>query len=264
MNRKMKNSPDGYFSTTIEKGLKLLSLFSDVRPNISQVDISKELGINHTSAFRYVSTLVQIGYLKKDPQTKRLSPSLKSIVLCNNLIRSFDFLGSIRSLVDEVFQNINQTIGVALINEDKLSVIYRREAEETFIYKLPTVHTEWNILAIGKAYMSNLPYEELKQVIEKLPMERKTTKSIVSRKKLLEEIKKTKKRGYAIANEEYTEGLLAIGAPLIYEEKHCVGAVSIDFSTIKHTIDQIEREYADEIINLANAISEIIPINLTY
>ena len=257
----MKNSPDGYFSTTIEKGLKLLSLFSDVRPDISQAEIAKELGINHTSAFRYVNTLVQIGYLKKDPQTKRLSLSLKSIILCNNLIRSFNFLGSVRSIVDEVFQDINKTIDVALINDDELSVIYRKEAEETFIYKFPTVLTEWNTLSIGKAYMSKLPPGELKQVIKKLPMKKRTANSIVSREKLLDEIKKTKKRGYAIANEEYTEGLLSIGAPLVSKEGHSVGSVCIDFSTIKDTIDQIEREYADVIINLAGALSKIIPVS---
>ena len=260
MNQKNKNPSDGYFSTTIEKGLKLLSLFSDVRPEISQVEISRELGINHTSAFRYVNTLVQLGYLKKDPQTKRLSPSLKSIVLCNNLIRSFNFLGSVRTLVDEVFKAHNITIDVALIDGDTLSVIHRREAEETFIYKFPTVLQVWNTLSIGKAFMSGLPPAELKQTIDRLPMEKKTKNSIVSRKKLQGEIKKSKQRGYAIANEEYTEGLLSIGAPLINEEKHCVGAISFDFTTIKFTIDKIEGEYAEILLTLAKEISKIIPV----
>ena len=66
----MSGPSDPYFSKTIEKGLVILSLFDRNHPHISLVEISRKLGINKTSTYRFVNTLVQLNYIKKSPETK--------------------------------------------------------------------------------------------------------------------------------------------------------------------------------------------------
>ena len=97
----MKEVPESYFSKTIEKGLRILNLFNQGRTRLSLKMISEEIGINKTSAFRYINTLVQLGYLKKDPQTKLLEIGPKAVYLSYTITKSFNLLQIIKPLVDE-------------------------------------------------------------------------------------------------------------------------------------------------------------------
>ncbi|MCP4627546.1 MAG: hypothetical protein GY850_29130 [bacterium] len=48
------------------------------------------------------------------------------------------------------------------------------------------------------------------------------------KEKILKDIKLTRNRGYSINDEEYVEGLICIGAPLMnFRENTVVGAVSL-------------------------------------
>ena len=52
-----------YFSKSLEKGLKILSLFNRENPVMTQSRIAKTLDLNMTSTYRYINTLVELGYL---------------------------------------------------------------------------------------------------------------------------------------------------------------------------------------------------------
>ena len=82
----------------------------------------------------------------------------------------------------------------------------------------------------------------------------------MNKPELLTEIKKTRKRGHALSEEEYLPGLIAIGAPLrdpVTGEG--VGAVSFDFSVLQHDARRIETEFAEKIVETAETLSELLP-----
>ena len=57
-------SENQYFSTSLEKGLKILSLFTKESPALTQSEISRTIGLNMTSTYRFVNTLVKPGFHK--------------------------------------------------------------------------------------------------------------------------------------------------------------------------------------------------------
>ena len=89
----------------------------------------------------------------------------------------------------------------------------------------------------------------------------KTKHSITDKETLLKDLEITRKRGYAINNEEYIIGAISIAAPFInMETKRAYGAVSLGFTAFEHNQADIERDYANTVCNLAKEISQIIPI----
>lgn len=253
----MPQEKDEYFSKTLAKGLKVLSLFNEQTPVRTQTEISKTLGINITSTYRLINTLVQLGYLQKDAKSKKLRLGLGALGLASTMVRTFDVNRLIKSLVDEVHDRHNVTIDVALVVEDALSIVYRREAEATLTYRLPSVSRAWHTTSLGKAYLAFLPQDVLLAKLDTLALERKTPKSITTRKKLMDELKTVRERGYSLADEEFLPGLITIGAPLMNADKgEAVGAVSFDFSTIQHTVDSMVREYSNLVLQLSRNISE--------
>lgn len=251
-----------YFSKSLEKGLRILSLFNQDRISCTQSDISKLTGINMTSTYRFVNTFVELGYLQKHPETKRLKLGSKAISLGHGLLRGFDFLQMIKPIVDETCNRHQITMDVALRDTDALMIIYRREIRNALPYQLPTVIKDLNSTALGKAVLAFLPEQEQTAVINSLSFENKTGRTIIDREQLSGELALIKKRGYSINNEEFVPGLLALGAPLINAGTNKVaGAICFDFLRTKTSLSEIKKEYTELIIQLSQKISKFLPIS---
>ncbi|RLB44053.1 MAG: hypothetical protein DRH12_01150 [Deltaproteobacteria bacterium] len=249
-----------YFSTSLEKGLKILSLFDTETRRLTQTEISKLLSLNLTSTFRFVNTLVELGYLEKNPRTKEISLGIRAVALCANIIRSSDELELIKKIVDEVYDKHNITIDVAFVVDNSLMRAYQRQAKETLTYYLPAVaRNSFHNTSIGKSYLSTLPAETLKQLVGNIDFVARTDKTITDKDQLLEEIEITRQRGYAICVEEYLRGLITIGAPLInLDTGKGLGGVSFDFSTLQTDAEEMESKYSGLIVKLAASISKVL------
>lgn len=247
-----------YFSKSLEKGLRVLSLFDHNNKVLTQSEIARKLDLNMTSTYRYINTLVEMGYLVKNEKTKGICPSAQCLVLCNNLFRATGHLKMIREIVDHVHRLHNISIEVAFAVGNSLVRIYNREADETFTYSLPaSTENSLHTTALGKAYLSTFSDEQLGERIRSMELVARTPKTIVDRDSLLKEILTAKTKQFATTEEEYLPGLLAIAAPLYDPVSGAgVGAVSFDFSTMQHIGGEIEEKYAELVQETASKLSE--------
>lgn len=251
-----------YFSKSLEKGLKILALFNRETPALSQTEIARIIGLNMTSTYRYINTLVEMGYLEKDESTRIVRPSIFCLAFCNNLMRATDHNRLIKALVDDIHGRYNMTIDVALSVDDDMMRIYHREAADTLTYSLPDFTRNClHNTALGKAFLSSLTEEELNTRLPRLQMTAKTEKTITDREALKKQLLQAKARKYAMTVEEFLPGLIAIAAPLINPHtSKGIGAVSFDFSVLQRNPEEVEAQYASLIIDLAARISATIPI----
>ncbi|MGD2272816.1 MAG: IclR family transcriptional regulator, partial [Desulfobacterales bacterium] len=180
----MVNQPNKYFLSTLEKGLRVLNLFDQDRTILSLNEISKLVGTDKTSAYRLVNTLVQLGYLKKDPRSKLLRLGTQSFCLAQNFLQGFDLIQVIRPAIDDIFDEHNLTIDSALLDGDRLFVIYRRQARNTIAFRFPSPDRELFSTALGKAVLAFLPQTELLQIIDNKPLRRWTKNSITKKEEL--------------------------------------------------------------------------------
>ena len=255
----MADTNDQYFSKTLDKGLRVLALFNEQNPVHSQTEISKLLGINMTSTYRLINTLVQLGYLQKDKETKKLRLGLTSLALAATHLRTFDVHRVIRSLVDDVHEKHGVTVDVALVVDNALMIVYRRAGDGTLTYRLPSVNRSWHTTSLGKAYLAFQDEPAREEKISQLSLEQKTPNSIVTRDRLLDELAETRQRGYAISNEEFLVGLITMGAPLLSPETGlAIGAVSFDFLTIQQTVASMARDFSKPLLTLARDLSQAI------
>jgi len=249
-----------YFSKIIDKGLRILSLFTPETTNLSLKDIALKTRINPTSTFRFVETLIQLGYLKKDPRTKLVKLGPMALALSHNIIKSFDMLQIVKPHIDEAFEKLNVTIDSAVVDGGRLVLLYRREAKDTLTFALPLVSPHIHCSALGKAYLSGLSEAELSRFLDGLMLTAKTPHTLTSRAAVLADLRRARQRGYVVNNEEYVLGLVSIGAPLINEDGVVLGALSFDVSTVQFTAAEAEKRLAPAVLKLAAALKPALPL----
>jgi DNA-binding IclR family transcriptional regulator len=249
-----------YFSKIIDKGLRILTLFTPEATSLSLKDITLKTGINPTSTFRFVETLIQLGYLNKDKRTKLIKLGPMALALSHNIIKSFDILQIIKPYIDDAFERYNITIDSAIIEDQRLVLLYRREAKDTLTFTLPLLSPHIHCSALGKAYLSALPEDDLIRILDGLTLTRRTPFSLASKSAVLADLRKARARGYAVNNEEYILGLISLGAPLVNKDGEVLGAVSFDVSTAQFTLEQARKRFAPAVVRLAKEIQPSLPL----
>ena len=167
-----------YFSKIIEKGFRILGLFTPETTSLSLTDIARQTRINPTSTFRFVETLVQLGYLRKDARAKLIKLGPMALALSYNIIKSFDVLQIVKPAVDEAFERHNVSIDTAVTEHGRLVLLYRREVKDTLTFTLPFVSSDLQCSALGKAYLAALPDKELRALLDGMTFVRRTVRSL--------------------------------------------------------------------------------------
>ena len=250
---------DKYFSKTVEKGLSILSLFDRDHSTRSLTEISQITGINKTSVYRFVNTLVELGYLRKNSSNRLIRLGPRAFVLGQNFFHGFDLLQGVKPIIDKTSIQHNVSIDSALLHRHSLISLYRRELPNLIYFRLPLLMEDLHARALGKAILANLGEKDLSGFLKPLRLKRLTPKTITSKDELMKELVATRNRGYSINNEEYLLGLVCIGAPLInFNTQAVAGAVSLDFPAAEFPLGIIERNYTGILTKLASELSAII------
>ena len=113
---------------------------------------------------------------------------------------------------------------------------------------------------LGKAYLSSLPDELIAEKIDAMVLSPRTERTVVDKRALMAEMKRIKRRGYALCDQEYLSGLISIGAPLFDPVGgKGLGAVSFDFSVLEHDAETIRAKYGKMIRETARSLSGLMP-----
>jgi len=255
----MTNGANTYFSSTLEKGLIILSLFDRDHPSRRLSEISRITCINKTSVFRYVNTLVKMGYLRKSENNRLIRLGPKAFVMGHHFFHGFDILQSVKPIIDKTFLDHKVSIDSALLHGQILISLYRREMPNLIYFRLPLMMEDLYARAMGKAVLAKIEPGEFDQIMAEIQITKLTPKTLSSKQKIIKDIEMTRNRGYSVNNEEYVEGLICIGAPIMnYREKTIVGAVSLDFPTSEYSLDTIQKQYPGVLTKLASEVSEAV------
>ncbi len=255
----MPNKNESYYSKTLEKGLTILGLFDRDHQNRGLSEMARLTGINKTSTYRLVNTLVKLGYLRKSTNNKALRLGPRAFVLGHHFFHGFDIFQSVKPIIDKTFLEQKISIDSALLHGRTLISLYRREMPNLIYFRLPLIMDELYARAMGKAVLSKLDPDEVSNIIEEIQLKKLTPKTLLDKEEILKNIELTRNRGYSINNEEYVEGLICLGAPLMnFRNNTVVGAVSLDFPTSEYTLDSIKQNFLGVLTKLASELSEAV------
>jgi len=107
--------------------------------------------------------------------------------------------------------------------------------------------------ASGKAILAFLPPETLERILEG-GISKHTIRTIVNKEDLIENLRLTRERGYAISLEEYEDGINAIAVPIFDKENYPIASISVAGPAFRHTKKHME-EIAPILKTTANYVS---------
>ncbi|MCS6873336.1 MAG: IclR family transcriptional regulator [Pyrinomonadaceae bacterium] len=203
-------------SRAVARALSILELVAESRSGLRNSDLSRRLKIPKSSASYILRELERRDYLRRDRNGKyRLGLKLMSLV--SSAAIHFDVREAAKPVMEEFLKKSHlPEVHLAVLDNGRAVYIEKIEDESSFIkmdiwvgHRLP-VHTT----AIGKALVAFLPKEEILKILTTRGMEKKTRRTITSPQKFLVEIEKVRRAGFAVDNEENSEGVRCVASPI--------------------------------------------------
>jgi DNA-binding IclR family transcriptional regulator len=105
-----------------------------------------------------------------------------------------------------------------------------------------------------------LPEERVVEIIEYHGLPQQSPKTITDPDDLLAELATIREQGYALDDEERTEGLRCIGAPVHNADNEVLGAISVSAPISRMQNERIEEELPERVLSAVN----LIELNMTY
>jgi len=212
----------------LERGLAILELLAQSPGGMTLAEINGVMMVPTASVFRIATALEQLGYLHRDPATKKFTLTRKPLLLGQPR-------GSGRGLVEASIESMRsvrtatgETAQLCCLIEEHCVVLEQLPSLHPFKYIVdlgsrPPVYCT----APGKAMLAFLPTADRDVLLNRLQLTRHTPRTITSRAVLESELAKVRSLGYAVDHGEHFEGIHCVAAPLLDGQQCTIGAITI-------------------------------------
>ena len=244
----------GTYIRSIGRAIKILEALNN-KTKLGITEISKMLTIPKSTTHDIVTTLEKEGILEKDPENNKYYLGIKLFELGDRARENFELRNVAIPYLKELNETFDETVHLTVPENGEVLYIECFESTKRLrTYSVIGVRAPMHCTAVGKAILAFLPDKEVTKIIEK-GLQKFTNNTITKKEKLLEELKKIRKNGYAIDNIEHEEGVRCVGAPIRDNSGYPVASISISGPSQRIT-DELIPQLAFHIIKIANSISE--------
>ena len=139
-----------------------------------------------------------------------------------------DLHEAVSGLLETLRNRTGETVQVAVLDGREVVYVERIDSPHTLRLFLEVGRRNWaHSTGTGKALLAYLPEDELRAVLDGWDMPALTPYTITDRARLLEELKETRRRGYALNLNESEVGVLSVSAPIRDRSGRVVAALSV-------------------------------------
>ncbi|WP_276256294.1 IclR family transcriptional regulator [Halomontanus rarus] len=216
--------------------------------------IKEELDIPRSTAYIYLKTLEELGYLKKKEGEYFIG--LKFLKHGGYARQNVDIYQIARHEIDKLAEETQAVATIGCEDDGLRALLYRTEAGEAVSDNPPTgEYTKMHWTALGKALLSQKSDAEIKAVVDRYGLPKATEQTHTDLDSLMEDIEQIRSRGYSIDNNERSRGVKAIATPVaIHDDLFENIAISVAGPTSKFTEDRIQNELSTMLQETANVI----------
>ncbi|GHA48860.1 IclR family transcriptional regulator [Amylibacter ulvae] len=244
------------FVGSVEKCFFVLNAFHQSKRPLSLTEVALKTGLGKSAAQRFCYALVEMGYLEREADSRRMFPSAKLMEFSYTFLRS----DPVNTLAAPHLLRARETCGQAV------NLALPMDQDVIYVARLPSFHSSivspivggrapMFCTASGRAYLSTLPDKERAKILKESDIRNLTPHTITDNAEILRRINDVSNKGYTIAVQECIIGEISIGAPIFGAGRQGVGAINICVTMPNWTVERVEAELAPIICQTAHDIT---------
>lgn len=207
-----KTNTEG-FVRTFARGLQVLEALGNSASGMTINSLVTETGLSRSVITRYLSTLMELDYVRL--KERNYAPTPKVLSLGLSYLYSLPFWRQAQFELEELSQKIKQSCAMAILDDNDIVYVVRvpsyriLRAGPTLGSRLPA-----NVVSMGRAILAESDEEVVKHFFSTAPLKRLTSHTLTDKAALQQELKSVFSKGYAWVEGELDETICGLAVAL--------------------------------------------------
>jgi DNA-binding IclR family transcriptional regulator len=207
--------------------LHVMDCFLDV-PTLGIKQIMDATGFTRNRVMRLTGTLVHKGYLALDEASRAYSLGTKIISLSKVYEPHQEIVMQVKPVLKQIAYHTGESVSFYIREGFDRVVLVRQEGTQAIRYTVSEgQRMDLHAGAGGKVLLAFASDDVVSSFLSKRTMEKHTQQTITTKKKLLAELKKIQKQGFASSRGERVPDAYAIAAPVFDAAGGLIGALGV-------------------------------------
>ena len=211
---------------SLERGLRLVETVALHGGTTSLAEAARRTGLHRSTAHHLLQTLVSLGYLKQDADSRGYQLAAKPFQLTGQTWSPERLADIAQPFLAELTRRSGEGSSFSAYRDGAVTVVAKREHDGPVrVVQDVGAHRPLHCTAVAKAILPWLPAPELAGLLPRLRFARHTAKTIATRKAFEAELRRVRAAGYAIDDEEHIAGIRCIAMPVFGPAGQVLGSV---------------------------------------
>jgi DNA-binding IclR family transcriptional regulator len=242
-----------------DRALDILEYVADATEPPTFSRLLSDLGVPRSSLFHLLNNLLTRGYLEQDgsggryrlgQRVEQLAARLQGPSLASTV------LPHLRALSNA----LNETSGFNIWTGDHVEAIATAMGHQALGFTMKVgERAPLYAVSSGKIVLSRMTNAELEAYLDRVELQRITTRTLQSKAALRREIVAARKDGFAYSHEEFTPGIPGISTA-VTKDGHFLGTVNLAVPTARFT-DSQSVAFRRELRAAAAALSHVLRVD---
>jgi IclR family acetate operon transcriptional repressor len=229
----------------LDRAFLILDIIADAGGEAKLTEIAGIAGLNVSTCHHLISTLHNWGYVARGANSRSYVLGSRILYLSAACLRQVDLPRRAQSFVDRLNDQTREAVQLAIMQDTNLVNVLHREARHAVRVDAGCGGNSnaAHATATGKAILAWLPPTELDRIVADKGLTAFTPHTITDIEKLKEDLRLTRRNGFAIDREEFQLGVICLGAAIRDHAGAVVGSISVSspvFRAASAYLDQIK------------------------
>jgi DNA-binding IclR family transcriptional regulator len=184
---------------------------------------------------RTLALFEEAGFLTREPGGRAYIIGERLSRFALDVLRSDGAAAERRTILHRVVSEISETCNLAVLKKGALIYLDRVEAPWPLRLHFPEagIALPPHCCASGKLLLAHLAAAERQRLLELMPLQRFTDRTITDRAVLESELDRIVNAGYAVDNEEYALGVACVAVPVRNRHDDVIASIAVQGATAR-------------------------------
>jgi IclR family transcriptional regulator, KDG regulon repressor len=235
-----RSAPSRAVSTTALKALRVLEVVAAEPRSLGLAEVARAAGMDKSLAHRVLATLVQAGYVRQDPETRRYTLGYRVVTLSRNLLAEKEVVRLARETLQRIAAETREGVHLEVLDGEETVLVQHVKGSQLVAVDFQVGdRSRLHSTSIGKVLLAYQDPAFIDAVIA-VGLPALTAYTITEPAAMRRELQSIRERGYAIDDRETNDHMRCISVPVFERDVPLRMGISCSGPDSRYTLEYLE------------------------
>lgn len=251
-----EDSRDPLYIASLGKAMRVLEAFRQARESLGLTEIVNITGMGKSAVQRFTHTWERVGYLKKDPQTRRYSLGPRVVELGYFFLRSDRLVSQAAPHLVALRERCGLAVNMSVLEGHEMIYLLRLPSRQLTLVEMLAGRRmpAWSNSA-GRMLLTQFDDVALDHYFAHNDIQAYTSRTETDPAQLAQEVRQARQQGYAITLDQVLLNQVGAAVLLRDELRRPVAAINVTAAADEYPPERLVREIVPQLLKTAYSIS---------